>query len=94
MTKEKVIKTEEEWQKQLTSEQFQITRKKGTEQAFTGKYHDSKEEGVYQCVCCGANLFSSDTKYDSGSGWPSFWEPIKPEDVVNEFNLLLKTGQR
>ncbi len=84
ITKEKVVKTEQEWQEQLTPEQFQITRKKGTERAFTGKYHDSKENGIYQCVCCGTELFSSDTKYDSGSGWPSFWEPIDEENVSNE----------
>lgn len=84
MAKEKVIKTEEEWQEQLTPEQYYVTREKGTERAFTGKYYNSKEEGVYQCVCCGTDLFSSDTKYDSGTGWPSFWEPINEENVKTE----------
>jgi peptide-methionine (R)-S-oxide reductase len=83
-TKSKVHKTEEEWKKLLTPEQFEITRKKGTERAFTGEYYDCKEEGIYQCVCCGADLFSSETKYDSGTGWPSFWEPITEENVETE----------
>jgi peptide-methionine (R)-S-oxide reductase len=70
-------KSEEEWRKELSPEQFAICRKKGTERAFTGQYNDCKESGIYHCVCCGNELFSSDNKYDSGSGWPSFW---KPED--------------
>jgi peptide-methionine (R)-S-oxide reductase len=80
----KVQKTDEEWKQQLTPEQFRITRQKGTEQAFTGKYHDCKEEGVYKCVCCGKDLFTSDTKYDSGTGWPSFWSPVNEESVKFE----------
>ncbi len=68
-------KTEQEWKKELTPEQFAICRKKGTERAFTGKYYDCKENGIYHCACCGNSLFSSETKYDSGSGWPSFWQP-------------------
>ncbi len=80
----KVYKTEQEWKKQLTPEQFKVTRKKGTERAFTGKYHNHKEKGIYQCVCCGNELFSSDTKYDSGTGWPSFWEPLAEENVRYE----------
>lgn len=84
MPKEKVVKTEKEWKEQLTPEQYHVTREKGTERAFTGKYYNSKEEGVYQCVCCGTDLFSSDTKYDSGTGWPSFWEPINEENVKTE----------
>ena len=84
MAKEKVIKTETEWQQQLTPKQFYVTRKKGTERAFTGEYYDSKEEGVYQCVCCGAELFSSETKYNSGTGWPSFWAPLNEENVKTE----------
>ena len=80
----KIKKTEQEWQEQLTPEQFQVTRKKGTERAFTGQYHDSKEQGVYKCVCCGNELFSSDTKYDSGTGWPSFWKPIGDDKVEYE----------
>lgn len=76
-------KSEEEWQKELSPEQFSICRKKGTEQAFTGQYYDCKDKGTYHCACCGNELFSSETKYDSGSGWPSFWEP-KEETVKTE----------
>jgi peptide-methionine (R)-S-oxide reductase len=81
---EKVRKTDEEWRKQLTPEQFQITRRKGTERAFTGKYANHHEKGIYQCVCCGTDLFRSDTKFESGTGWPSFYEPIAPENVGTE----------
>lgn len=77
----KVQKTESEWKQQLTPEQFQVSRKKGTERAFTGEYHNHKQEGIYQCVCCGTDLFSSETKYDSGTGWPSFWEPLEKNNV-------------
>lgn len=80
----KVKKTDREWQEKLTSEQFHVTRQKGTERAFTGKYHDNKEKGVYKCVCCGNEMFSSETKYDSGTGWPSFWEPITKGSVEYE----------
>ena len=79
---QKIQKSDKEWQQQLTPEQFQVTRKKGTERAFTGEYHDNKADGAYHCVCCGAELFSSDTKYDSGTGWPSFWAPSKDENVA------------
>lgn len=68
-------KSEQEWQTELTAEQFAVCRKKGTERPFTGKYNDCKEAGMYVCSCCGNELFSSETKYDSGSGWPSFWKP-------------------
>ncbi len=78
---EKVKKTEAQWQEILTPEQFKVTRKQGTERAFTGKYHNHKEKGIYKCVCCGNELFSSDTKYDSGTGWPSYWEPIAEDKV-------------
>lgn len=78
----KVQKSEEEWKAQLTPEQFQITRQKGTERAFTGKYYNCHKEGVYKCACCGAELFSSKEKYDSGSGWPSFWQPHTKENVA------------
>ena len=81
---EKVMKTDEEWRDQLTPEQYTVTRQKGTERAFTGEYHDFKGEGVYQCVCCGNTLFNSDTKFDSGTGWPSFWEAISEENVKVE----------
>lgn len=79
-----IIKDDQEWRAQLTPEQYQVTRQKGTERAFTGKYHDSKEAGTYRCVCCGAELFSSETKYDSGSGWPSFYQPHAPENIGEE----------
>jgi len=78
-----VDKTEEEWQAELSPEQFAICRKKATERAFTGKYYDCKESGTYLCSCCANELFSSETKYDSGSGWPSFWEP-KGESIKTE----------
>lgn len=68
-------KSNEEWQLELTDEEYAICRLKGTERAFTGEYNDCKDKGIYQCTCCGIDLFNSDTKYDSGSGWPSFWEP-------------------
>jgi peptide-methionine (R)-S-oxide reductase len=83
----KIQKTDAEWQQQLTPEQFQVTRKKGTERAFTGEYHDNKASGTYHCVCCGAELFSSDTKYDSGTGWPSFWAPAKEENVATKRDI-------
>ncbi len=78
---EKIIKSEQEWKEQLTPEEFKVTRKKGTERAFTGQYHDSKEQGTYHCICCDSPLFSSETKFDSGTGWPSFWESISPESI-------------
>jgi peptide-methionine (R)-S-oxide reductase len=81
---EKIHKTDEEWQKQLTPEQFRIARKAGTEPAFTGKYNASKEPGIYTCVCCGNQLFDSDDKFDSGTGWPSFTRPIAEENVETE----------
>ena len=81
---EKVTKTDAEWRKELSAEEFDITRRKGTERAFTGQYWDNHDEGVYRCRCCGAELFRSDEKYDSGSGWPSFWQPSKPENVATE----------
>ena len=81
---DKVTKTEEEWRAQLSPEQFQVARQAGTERAFTGKYWDSKESGTYVCICCGAELFDSDKKYDSGTGWPSFFKPISKDAVVTE----------
>jgi peptide-methionine (R)-S-oxide reductase len=80
----KIDKTEAEWKQQLTPEQFAVCRKKGTERAFSGMYHDHKESGIYNCVCCGAELFSSEAKFDSGTGWPSFWAPATEENVATE----------
>ncbi len=77
MNKERVNKTEEEWQQELTPEQISICRQKGTERAFTGKYYNCKDKGVYICSCCGNPLFSSEAKYDSGSGWPSYYQPLE-----------------
>ncbi|HEY6566313.1 MAG TPA: peptide-methionine (R)-S-oxide reductase MsrB [Actinomycetota bacterium] len=74
-------RTEQEWAERLTSEQFEVLRSKGTERPYTGKYAMTKDDGVYRCAGCGAELFSSDTKFDSGTGWPSFWEPIGSEAV-------------
>jgi len=80
----KVQKPGSEWKKELTPEQYKIAREKGTERAFTGKYWNNHAEGMYKCVCCGAPLFQSDTKYDSGSGWPSFYRPVAAENVREE----------
>ena len=73
---DKVTKSDQEWQKQLSPEQYHVTRQAGTEPAFTGKYWKTKDKGSYNCVCCGAPLFDSETKFDSGTGWPSFWQPV------------------
>jgi peptide-methionine (R)-S-oxide reductase len=86
---EKVIKSEAEWLAQLTPEQYRVTRQKGTERAFTGRHHDSKTPGTYNCQCCGQPLFSSTTKYDSGTGWPSFWAPIAEGAVATETDKTL-----
>ena len=80
----KISKSETEWQAQLTPEQFQVTRGKGTERPFTGKYHDCKDSGTYKCICCGTPLFHSDDKYDSGSGWPSFVRVAAGDNVKTE----------
>ena len=84
---EKVVKTDAEWKQQLTPEQFTVTRKKGTERAFTGKYYKEHAKGVYHCICCNNALFSSDTKFESGTGWPSFWAPIAEENVAKETDV-------
>lgn len=81
---EKIKKSDAEWMTLLTPEQFKVARKKGTERAFTGATWDNKKEGVYNCVCCGLPLFQSSTKYESGTGWPSFWQPVAQENVALE----------
>jgi peptide-methionine (R)-S-oxide reductase len=77
----KIVKSESEWRQQLSPQAFNVTRQDGTEMAFTGRYWDNHEAGIYRCICCGTALFSSDTKFESGTGWPSFWQPIAEENV-------------
>lgn len=79
---EKIVKSEDEWKKLLTPEQFQVLRQQGTERAFTGEYWNNHEKGVYVCAACALTLFNSETKFDSGTGWPSFWQPIDPTHIV------------
>ncbi|MSP37328.1 MAG: peptide-methionine (R)-S-oxide reductase [Deltaproteobacteria bacterium] len=81
---DKIKKNDDEWKKQLTDEQFSVARKKGTERAFTGEYWDNHEKGTYRCICCGNELFSSETKFDSGTGWPSFYAPVAADNVETE----------
>jgi methionine-R-sulfoxide reductase len=85
----KVVKTDAEWKKQLTPDQYQIARGKGTEPAFCGVFYDNHKDGIYHCVCCNLPLFKSDTKFDSGTGWPSFWAPIAKENVQNHTDMSL-----
>ena len=85
----KVVKNDEEWKKELSPEEFAIARKKGTERAFTGRYWNNHAEGMYRCVCCGAPLFRSEEKYDSGTGWPSFCAPAVPENIETEADRSL-----
>ena len=84
---EKITKTDEEWKKLLTPEQYQVARKGGTEPAFTGKYWKTKDPGVFLCACCGQELFDSGTKFDSGTGWPSFSKPLDPNAVVEHSDI-------
>jgi peptide-methionine (R)-S-oxide reductase len=86
---EKVVKTDEQWKQMLTPEQFEVTRKGGTERAFTGKFWNNHERGIYHCVCCDNALFSSNTKFESGTGWPSFGAPIAPENIITHADLSL-----
>jgi len=88
---EKVIKSDAEWRKLLTPEQFHVAREKGTERAYTGATWNNHEKGIYQCVCCGNDLFGSETKYESGTGWPSFWKPIAPENITTRSDNSLFT---
>ncbi len=80
----KISKTDQEWREQLTPQQYHVTREKGTERAFTGEYWNLHQTGIFQCVCCGNDLFSSEAKFDSGTGWPSFWAPISEENVETQ----------
>ena len=89
MSKDKVQKSDTEWRAQLTPEQFRIARKKGTERAFTGEYWNEHRAGTYACICCGQELFAADTKYDSGTGWPSFYRPIAEDRVDTETDRSL-----
>ena len=82
MSGEKFNKSDAEWREQLTPEQYHVTREAGTERAFTGKYYANKDTGVYHCICCHAPLFTSDEKYDSGSGWPSYWQPVSADAIT------------
>jgi peptide-methionine (R)-S-oxide reductase len=91
---EKVVKTDQEWRSQLTEEQFRVTRRKGTEPAFSGAYWNNHEDGVYRCVCCGQPLFDARAKFDSGTGWPSFWEPVGNDNVSRKTDrswLMVRT---
>ncbi|HEX3060749.1 MAG TPA: peptide-methionine (R)-S-oxide reductase MsrB [Usitatibacter sp.] len=81
---EKVTKTDAQWKEQLTPEQYNVTRKHGTERAFTGKWHATKDPGTYECICCGQPLFASETKFESGTGWPSFFQPLSKEAVTEK----------
>lgn len=84
--KDKIVKTDGEWREILTPQQFNVARKQGTELAFTGKYHDCHEDGIYKCVCCDIDLFDSKTKFESGTGWPSFFEPVAEENIKTKID--------
>jgi peptide-methionine (R)-S-oxide reductase len=84
---DKIKKGDDEWRAALTPEQYQVTRHKGTEPAFTGAYWDTKDDGIYQCICCGQPLFDAQTKFDSGTGWPSFWAPVDAHNVAQRADI-------
>jgi len=86
---DKIVKSDSDWKRELTSEQYQVARRKGTERPFTGEYWDNHASGVYRCVCCGTPLFDAATKFDSGTGWPSFYAPIAAENVANKDDASL-----
>lgn len=91
---EKITKSEDEWKAQLSAEEYYVTRQKGTERAFTGRFWDHRAYGIYRCVCCGTALFASDTKFDAGCGWPSYFEPIRPENIkeqIDESHGMIRT---
>ena len=90
---DKVVKSDAEWREQLTAEQFQVARKKGTERAFTGAYWNTHDTGIYQCICCGNDLFTSEAKFDSGTGWPSFQAPVAPENIRTEADKSLSVNR-
>jgi len=91
-TTPKVVKTDDEWRKQLSPMQFKVARRHGTERAFSGEYWDHHDRGIYRCVCCGADLFSSEHKFDSGTGWPSYWQPTDADSVATseDFSFLMR----
>lgn len=84
---DKIVKSDEDWKKELTPDQYAVARQKGTERAFTGRFNKEKAKGIYKCVCCGTQLFSSDAKFESGTGWPSFYAPIAKENVATETDM-------
>jgi peptide-methionine (R)-S-oxide reductase len=88
-TKEKVVKTDSAWRQQLSPEEYKVTRKHGTERAFTGRHWNEKRKGTYRCICCGEPLFSSETKFESGTGWPSFWAPVAEQAVATKADRSL-----
>ena len=87
---DKIVKSDAEWRKQLTLLQYEVTLNKGTESPFTGKYYNHKAKGTYRCICCGNELFTSATKFDSGTGWPSFWAPISEKNTEKDIDSSLK----
>lgn len=94
---DKIDKSDAEWRAQLTPEQYRVTREHGTERAFTGNYNDHKGHGMYKCVCCGAPLFLSESKFDSGSGWPSYWQPLAQDavaEIIDSSHGMVRTEVR